>query len=165
MRCAPLLRLKRLCDAVHASARERAEGHDERGDTLVEILIAIVILSVGVIGVYSTLLTSIVAVDGATGRSDVVQLVTWVTDAIERAPWECRADVEKNYEELLDPLKPRPSWTISVTSVQHWSDERAFVDGCPADDADATFRTLKLTVLVAAPGTRAQRSIEIVKRP
>ena len=58
---------------------------NEDGDTLLEILITIVILSFGVLGIYSTLTSSIVAADQLKGRADASQLVTRVADAIPSA--------------------------------------------------------------------------------
>ena len=138
---------------------------NEDGDTLLEILITIVILSFGVLGIYSTLTSSIVAADQLKGRADASQLATRVADVVQRADWECATPVEESYGKALDELKPTPAWTITVTSARHWSPSRSFEAGCPAPDDDPLFRSLKLTVLVKAPGGRGEQLVEVVKRP
>lgn len=138
---------------------------NEDGDTLLEILITIVILSFGVLGIYSTLTSSIVAADQLKGRADASQLATRVADVVQRADWECATPVEVSYGKALAELKPTPAWTITVTSASHWSPSRSFEAGCPAPDDDPLFRSLKLTVLVKAPGGRAEQLVEVVKRP
>ena len=143
---------------------ERGE-RGERGDTLLELMIAIAILSVGVLGLYSTLSSSIIASEAIKGRADASQIVTQVADVVQRAPWECLDPPGEMYRTALDNLKPRPSWTIDVVSINHWGPSRSFEEGCPAVDADPVFRTLRLTILVKAPGVRGQQSMEIIKRP
>ena len=138
---------------------------NEDGDTLLEILITIVILSFGVLGIYSTLTSSIVAADQLAGRATASQLATRVADVIQRADWECADAPEGSYADALNALKPNPSWTIQVTQASHWGPSRAFEDGCPKSDDDALFRSLKFTVLVKAPGGRGQQFVEVIKRP
>lgn len=141
---------------------------NEDGDTLLEILITIVILSFGVLGIYATLTSSIVAADQLKGRADASQLAARVADVIQRADWECgepRDSLRSPYAAALNELKPTVSWTIEVTAVRHWGPSRAFEEGCPKADDDPLFRLLKLTVLVKAPGGRGQQLIEVIKRP
>ena len=145
--------------------RWRISRSAERGDTLLELMIAIAVLSVGVLGIYSTLSSSIIASDAVKGRADASQLVTQVGDVIQRAEWECVDPPADMFRKALENLKPSRSWTIEVMAVSHWATSRSFDDGCPASDADPVFRTLKLTVLVKAPGVRGQQSVEIIKRP
>jgi prepilin-type N-terminal cleavage/methylation domain-containing protein len=147
------------------SPRWRISRAPERGDTLLELMIAIAILSVGVLGIYSTLSSSIIASDAVKGRADASQLVTQVGDVIQRAEWECVDPPGDMFSKALGNLKPTLSWTIEVMNVSHWAASRSFEAGCPAPDADPVFRTLKLTVLVKAPGVRGQQSVEITKRP
>ncbi len=150
---------------LRSLCRWRISRSAQRGDTLLELMIAIAILSVGVLGIYSTLSSSIIASDAVKGRADASQLVTQVGDVIQRAEWECVDPPGEMFRKALDNLKPSTSWTIEVMSITHWANSRSFDEGCPAPDADPVFRTLKLTVLVKAPGVRGQQSVEIIKRP
>ncbi len=109
----------------------RTDRRAERGDTLIELLISIVVLSVGVIGVFSVLAGSLATGDMVRARADTSQLVTRVGDELQRAEWECRDDPLASYEDLLATLKPTPRWTIRVTAMAHWGRSRSFEDGCP----------------------------------
>ena len=144
-----------------ASSREV----EERGDTLIEILISIMILSFGVMGIYSALTGSLVAADAVRGRAGVSQLVTQVANEIQLAEWECLDNPTDSYNAILGRLKPTPSWTIAVTTMTHWGRSRSFEGGCPSPGDDAVFRTQKMTLLVKAPGARGQQTVELLKRP
>ena len=138
---------------------------EERGDTLIEILLSIMILSFGVMGIYSALTGSLVAADAVKGRAGASQLVTQVANAIQLAEWECLDSPTDSYGAVLERLKPTPSWTISVTAMTHWGRSRSFENGCPKPADDAVFRTQKMTVLVKAPGARGRQTVELLKRP
>ncbi len=140
-------------------------GVDERGDTLIEILISIMILSFGVMGIYSALTGSLVAADAVKGRAGASQLVTRVANEIQLAEWECLDNPTDSYRSILQRLKPTPSWTIAVTTMTHWGRSRSFEEGCPPPEDDAVFRTQKMTLLVKAPGGRGQQTVELLKRP
>lgn len=140
-------------------------SRSERGDTLVEILFAIVILSGGVLGIYATLGSSIVAADGVKGRATSSQIVTRVADAVQIADWECAEKPTDSYRVALQDLKPSRSWKIEVVSMSHWGRSRTFEEGCPAVDDDPLFKMLKMTIHVNAPGGRSQQSVELLKRP
>ena len=146
-----------------AIASARAE--EERGDTLIEILISIMILSFGVMGIYSALTGSLVAADAIKGRAGVSQLVTQVANEIQLAEWECLDNPTDSYRVVLEGLKPAPSWTIGVATMTHWGRSRSFEDGCPGPADDAVFRTQKMTILVKAPGARGHQTVELLKRP
>ena len=136
----------------------------EDGDTLVEILITIMILSFGVTGIYAALTSSIVAGDRVKSRADIAQLVTRVSDAVQRSPWDCGDPISESFSGVLRPLKPSSSWDISVVAISHWARSRTFEDGCPTE-SDDLFRTLKVTVAITAPGARGTQSVELIKRP
>jgi hypothetical protein len=138
---------------------------EERGDTLIEILISIMILSFGVMGIYSALTGSLIAADAVRGRAGASQLVTQVADAIQLAEWECLDTPTESYGKVLERLKPTPSWSIAVTAMTHWGRSRSFEDGCPAPEDDAVFRTQKMMIVVKAPGARGQQTVELLKRP
>ncbi len=138
---------------------------EERGDTLIEILISLMILSFGVMGIYSALTGSLVAADAVKGRAGASQLVTQVANEIQLAAWECLDNPTDSYATILERLKPTRGWTIAVTTMTHWGRSRSFENGCPAPQDDAVFRTQKMTLLVKSPGGRGQQTVELVKRP
>ena len=139
----------------------------ERGETLVEVLMAVVILSVGVIGIVNALTSSLTAADHVRGRADASQVVTLVADAIQRAPGDCNiATPTDSYKtSTLDALRPTVDWTIVVTGMTHWGQSRNFEVGCPATGAINLFRTEQMTILVQAPGVRGRQVVALVKRP
>lgn len=145
----------------------------ESGETLLEILITIVILAVGVLGVASMIGNSVAAADRLRGKAEIGQVVTRVADAVQRKAWECDIATPTNTfkASTLDALRPNASWTIAVTGLSHWGATRAFEAGCPALlDADGlptsdVFKTLNMTIVVTAPGTRGMQKFGLVKRP
>lgn len=145
--------------------RVRRDRRAEAGDTLIELLIAIAVLSFGVMGVYSMLTSTVTASHRIKGRSEVSQVLTKVSDAIARAEWQCASPARDTYRDVLAGVRPSASWTVAVESVSHWGRSRAFEDGCPADDDPAVFKTLKLRVVVQAPADRGRQTLEYVKRP
>ena len=138
---------------------------NEDGDTLIEILISIMILSFGVIGIYSALTGSIMAADRVRGRATAAQVVTQVANEVQLVAWECAETPLESYRSALERLKPTPGWTIVVTSISHWGPSRSFEDGCPSPDSDAVFRLQRVAVMVSAPGSRVQQTVELLKRP
>jgi type II secretory pathway pseudopilin PulG len=155
----------------------RADLFDrERGETLIEVLIAFVILSIGVIGISSSITNSLAAAGRVHGRAEVSQLVTHAADEIQRTAWQCdpAAAVSSLYQSVLSPLLPSPSWTIEVTAISHWGKSRDFEAGCPPLVEDPgppivymsdVFKTLKMNIVITAPSNRGAQSIELVKRP
>lgn len=148
----------------------------ESGETLLEVLIAIVILSIGVVGIGGSIANEVSAANRLHGRADVSQVVTQVADRIQRAAWECdpNAAVSTLYQGVLSPLLPNSSWAISVTAMSHWGKSRDFEPNCPPLVEDPgppvvltsdVFKTLKMKISVTAPGNRGIQRIELVKRP
>jgi prepilin-type N-terminal cleavage/methylation domain-containing protein len=156
-------------------ARERLRSGlapAEAGLSLIEILVTIVILGVGVVGIVSMLANSLSATSSIRQRADVLQVVTRVNDAIQRATWECNvASPLTSYASTLSSASVRPSaeWTIEMLSMDHWGPiQRTFGGpsgtGCPAATDDAVFKTLRMTIRVTAPGRRGVQSTTVVKR-
>ncbi len=143
----------------------RVTVYSESGDTLIEILISIMILSFGVIGVYSALTGSITAADRVRSRASATQLVTQITNELQLADWECSEQPLDSYRAVLDKLKPTPKWTVALASVRHWGPSRTFEDGCPTPDQGEVFRMQQLTVTVESPGGRTQQNVQLLKRP
>ena len=155
----------------------------EQGETLIEVLVATVILSIGVIGIAGSIANGVSAANRMRGRADISQVITQVADVIQRASWECDplAAVATLYQgasaplpaTLLRSLLPSTSWTIVVTEVSHWGKSREFEPNCPPEfeelgppavPTNEVFKTLKLKIAVTAPGNRGTRTVELVKR-
>ena len=141
--------------------------HSEAGLSLIEVLIALVVLGIGVVGIVAMLANSLSAASSIKQRADVAQVVTRVADAIQRAAWECDTAVPTNSyaTSTLNALKPDASWTISVTSMTHWGPSRTFETGCPATGSDPIFKMLDMNVVVQGPSAVGLRTIELMKRP
>ncbi len=163
-------------------ANETTGVRSEGGETLVEILISIVILSIGVYGLVSALVSTTAAANRLKGRAQVSVVVTHLADAIQRTTWRCNtASPSMGYQPdidllFLDPnLSPflNSSWTISVLSVKYWGESNKIAFGplagsaCPAIVLLPLLQTetLLLNVKVTAPGNRGSQTFDLVKRP
>jgi type II secretory pathway pseudopilin PulG len=137
----------------------------ENGDTLIEILISIMVLSFGVIGVYSALTGSITAADRVKSRASATQLVTQIANEVQLTDWECAENPFESYRRVLDGLKPSSSWTIALRSIRHWGPSRSFEDGCPTPEQGDVFRLQQLNIVVESPGGRTTQNLQLLKRP
>ena len=160
-------------------AKEIRKPSLEIGETLIEILIAIVILSIGVYGLVSALVSTTSAANRLKGRAQVSVVVTHIADAIQRTTWKCNtASPAMGYQPdinllFLDPnLNLNSSWSINVLSVKYWGQGGKIDFGplvgsaCPAIAvAVPQTETLLLNVKVTAPGNRGSQTFDLVKRP
>jgi type II secretory pathway pseudopilin PulG len=153
------------------SFHRRSEG----GATLVEVLVAIVILSVGIVGIVGVLVNTSASGNRIAGRSQVSQVVTQVADAIQRTTWKCAPlAATSSYSADLLPIQnallPVGSWAITVESVKWWGHNKSQAFGpsvgsqCPPAATPPT-QALLLSVKIVAPGNRGSRTFDLVKRP
>jgi type II secretory pathway pseudopilin PulG len=157
--------------------KEIRDLRPESGETLMEILVSVVILSIGIYGLVSALVSTTAAANRLKGRSQVSVAVTHLADAIQRTSWKCNtASPEMGYLPDITPLFSDPNlnlnsaWTISVLSVKYWGHGNTLAFGptvgsaCPPIVSPPT-ETLLLNVRVTAPGNRGSQTFDVVKRP
>ncbi len=161
-------------------ASQRLRPPTERGETLIEILMSVVILSIGVYGLVSALVSTTAAASRLKGRAQVSVVVTHLADAIQRTTWKCNtASPAMGYQPDIDLLFLDPnltflnsSWSISVLSVKYWGQGNKIDFGPLVGSACPTIavavpqtETLLLNVKVTAPGNRGSQTFDLVKRP
>jgi len=123
------------------------------GDTLIEVVMAVAILGIAVVGIISGLGTTILGANlhraQATGGTS---LVTAVENLKTQTFQACPA--------VYAALTPPAGWTQSVT-VQYWdSSTSSYGDACPS--LDATLE--KVTVALTSPNGKVTESVDVIKR-
>ena len=153
-------------------------GRNERGDSLVEILITLVILGVGVAGLVPMLLNTLSLSDRAKKNAKANQIATVVVDSLARTSIKC------DYASFLNGLVPLGSQVvITAGPIKYWDSSGAFslpLTACfptvPAPPGshvlaeNSAFNTQLITVNIqtigatGSPDGRGRQTIEMVKR-
>jgi type II secretory pathway pseudopilin PulG len=134
----------------------RAAGRDDRGETLIELVVAMAIMSTGVVAVLGCLVTAIMVSDIHRKQSTAGVTLRNYAEAITRTvdgggyPTGCAA--------LSVSFTPPAGYTASITKVGYWSGS-AWTSGCTTD---AGLR--QLTLQVASGDARAVEELVIVVR-
>lgn len=142
----------------------------DRGFTLVEAVIVIVLMGIVVLPVLTAVQTLIIASSTSRAAARVETAVVNATDRVLRAPKRC------NYTVYVQAAVLTEGWSADRASVTHqyyvpgampnqpgtWQAGPPGSPGCPT--ASATDGLVqKLTITVRSPDGRAQRTIEVVK--
>jgi hypothetical protein len=158
----------------HAHGRGSRRFRD-RGATLVEILVSIVLLGTAVGGTLTALRTTIVsnALDEDRSAAEL-----WLRQAEEQlyfAPYvSCSttdgANVVLAYRSVLQSVAPPPSWgggTIDITSISYWGRDGNRHEGWRLAECDVApnARVAQLVEFyVRSPDGDVGRTIQVVKR-
>lgn len=146
-------------------------ARSERGDTLIELMIAIVVMGVAMVAVIGALVSSVRASGSIKYRAQVSQVVTRVVNDVQLAPWDCVSATPLNtYQGVLSAVRPTTAWTITLTSIENWTRNPNFdvttdpagANPCPTEP---TKQVQRLTISVSSPGDTAVQAIQVVKRP
>jgi type II secretory pathway pseudopilin PulG len=137
--------------------RRRIAIDDDRGDTLVELLVAIVIMGLVFVVVLSGIGTAVVG--AAVQRS-----LTTVNAALASAGGALAADayVPCAGRSSYDLGTPPSGYAFSVTSVQYWDGVSAFVPACA--DPDNGLQQLTIRVVHAGDDASVHHDRVVVKR-
>jgi Tfp pilus assembly protein PilV len=144
------------------SAKRRPK-RDDRGDSLIELLVAVVVMATAVIALLGALATAIRVSEFHRHQSEAGAYVKAFAETLEQKVAEAPAnykpcgtpglaDIYKNYY-------PKPvGYTREVLKVRFWDQPaKKFVDTCPAA-GDYGVQLVSLTV--ASEGTGAARATE-----
>ncbi len=134
----------------------------DRGSTLVELLISIVLIGVVVTSMLAALRTSVLASSLVFDAARVETVLLNAGDRVARAPQQCE------YEAYVDAAAVAEGWPLDTTSVVV---ERLVGDGTdPADwqpqacpDDVTAFDVQRLTITAAHPDGRITRTLTVVK--
>ena len=145
--------------------KRRSLSPAERGDTLIEILVTVVILGIGVVGLMPSLANSLSLGDRFRKHSKADQVLTQVVEAVQNASYSCGD--QTSYDSVLSPIATSTGNVITVTKMEYWTTANMFVvAGCPVAPNDGPiFKTQRLTVKVASADARGKQTVELVKRP
>lgn len=149
--------------------RPERQDRDERGETLVELLVAMAILGIAVVAIVAGLATSVLVSDVHRKQAEAGVLVRDYAAALQAAVVTSQA----GYVSCGTPASYAPSvpavaatglsipsgYTASVTRVQYWNGA-GFASSCAAGDLGLQ----QLTLQVSSTDNRASEPLVIVLR-
>jgi prepilin-type N-terminal cleavage/methylation domain-containing protein len=147
-----------------------ARSPGERGETLVELLVAMVIMGIAVVAIVFGLATSVLMSDVHRKQTQANVSVRDYAEALQDAV----ATSQSNYVGCATPADYGPAtakitntgfstpsgYTASVVSVAYWDGTSQFVATCPASDTGLQ----QITLRVSSNDTRATESLTVVLR-
>lgn len=143
----------------------------DEGTTLVEVLVATVILGLGVVAILTGLLTFISSADRHRRLADANTVLLRAADAVidpaRNGYANCATTASYNPTTGFSSQLPT-GWTtgaVSITSVQYW-DGTQFQGTCYDTDPNigSVVRLQQIALRVASPDGRATITLTIVKR-
>lgn len=148
----------------HRAGDRRAAAPDDRdrGSSLIEILISLVLIGTVVVSMMAALRSSITASSLVFEAAQVETVLLNAGDRISRAPQRCE------YEAYVDAAAVAEGWPLSTTTVQvdllvgdgtdpsDWQTQT-----CP-DDVSA-FDVQRLTITATHPDGKITRTLTVVK--
>lgn len=158
-------------DPTRADSLERSD----RGFTLVEVIITVVILGVVVIALLNAVITGIKASATSRSAAQVETAIVNAADRINRAPKRC------NYTMYAQAAVLSEGWNASQATVrmQYWVPGATSADpghwepsspatwqtgsGCGAGTTPPTLIVQKVLVSITSPNGAVTRQIEVVK--
>lgn len=139
----------------------RARALAQAGDTLVEVLIAISILSIAFVAILSGLGIAVQASSQHRAQATANTVLLSAAEAVKAASFTSCATTS-TYDTSSGVTVPS-GWTApAVTAVQYWNGSSFFSGTCPSSPADRKLQMI--TIQAASPDGRATESITLVKR-
>lgn len=151
-------------------AAPRPHGGVDRGATLIELVIVVMLLGVVIVAILAAVITSIVTSRTARNSARVETVVVNATDRLNRAPKGC------DYAAYVQAAVQTEGWPISTASVV----QKYYVPGADATTAGTWLAGLtaapacppgsssdlvvqRISVTINSPDGRVNRSIEVLK--
>ncbi|MFF3213422.1 prepilin-type N-terminal cleavage/methylation domain-containing protein [Streptomyces sp. NPDC002886] len=139
---------------IHSPERRPRHRRGEEGETLIEVLVAVVLMGVAfvaILGGMGTAMISSVTQEKVTGADSVIR------SAAEKVVSDPYVSCARGYETPTPPA----GYTVTV-EVQYWDGVGAFGQDCPA--ADTGVQKVTLTVHSTGPRPVRDATLEVVKR-
>lgn len=152
-----------MTGVVHRRAREVHQAADERGESLVELLLAVAILGIAIVAILAGMATAITASDANRKQARVETLLRNYAEAITNpavAYVECATT--GSYPASPPGFTLPPNFTLTVTQVRYWdgANPAAFGGTCGSPDRGIQH----LTVRVRSTDDLAGQTLGFVKR-
>ncbi|MEU4954076.1 type II secretion system protein [Streptomyces lavendulae] len=135
-------------------ARRPRRPRGEEGETLIEVLVAVVLMGVAFVTVFGGIGTAIIS---SVRQQKVTGADSVVRSAAEKVVGDPYVSCAGGYETPTPP----PGYTVTVT-VEYWDGVGAFATACPA--ADTGVQKVTLTVRSTGPHPVRDATLEVVKR-
>lgn len=135
---------------------------DERGDTLVEILVAVAILGIAFVGILAGLATAISLSGRQRGQASADIVLVSAADSVKSQTYvSCPTASAASYSATSGVTLPT-GWSASnltITAFKSWNGT-AWSATCPASDKNVQL----VTITAAAPDGKTTESVDVVKR-
>jgi prepilin-type N-terminal cleavage/methylation domain-containing protein len=142
--------------------RIRAGVVQERGDTLVEVMMAIAIAGIAVTGLLSGLATAINLSGTHRGQANAGVVLVSAADSVKSQTYvACPSVTTSSYNPTSGVTLPT-GWSasnVTITAVKSWSGS-SFQASCPATDQKLQL----ITVRAATPDGRSSEQVDVIKR-
>jgi Tfp pilus assembly protein PilV len=142
--------------------RRRSAADRERGESLIEVLLAVTVLGIAFVGILAGLATAINLSARHRGQANAdVVLVSAAESVKNQAYVPCPNVSTSSYNPTQGVTLPN-GWAASdlqVTEVKKWNGS-SFVTSCPATDNSLQL----ITIRAATPDGKSSESIDVVKR-
>lgn len=148
----------------------RPSRGSDRGATLIELVIVVMLLGIVIVAVLGAVITSIVTSRTARNSARVETVVVNATDRLNRAPKGC------DYLSYVQAAVQTEGWPITTASVVQkyyvpgadvtasgtWATGLAAAPACPPG-SNSDLVVQRISVTINSPDGRVHRSIEVLK--
>ncbi|GGY14813.1 type II secretion system protein [Streptomyces xanthochromogenes] len=135
-------------------ARRPRPRRGEEGETLVEVLVAVVLMGVAFVTILGGIGTAIIS-------SVTHQKVTSADSVIRSAAEKVVSDPYVSCASGYETPTPPTAYTVTL-KIEYWDGVGAFVQSCPT--ADTGVQKVTLTVHQTGPHSVRNATLEVVKR-
>ena len=144
--------------------RKRARGRGERGETLVELLVTVVIMGSAIVALVAGVATAIASSDthrqDATAEGVLRAFAERTVDPRDVPYVDCATTA--SYSTTPTGFTAPSGWSLSITGVSYLQADKSYSGACPSPDLGAQ----QITLRAVSPHTKngADQSIVVVKR-
>jgi prepilin-type N-terminal cleavage/methylation domain-containing protein len=152
----------------------------DEGFSLIEVLVAVVILGLAFVALLTAMQISILGTDAHRKQSDAGTVLLSAADLVKAATYQpncvgssANGAVQSSYTTAARVASVPSDWTsqswtstnaISVTGVQYWTGTGwSGSPTCPTD-ADGILEQQLVTVVVTSPRSKAIETVQVLKR-